>query len=523
MELIPLNSEQHVITFVPKLTAELPFFNLTSYQKNLPSVIKFRGIDEAGHPINWEVYQNTNREIGSPRSDAHRVWYQLVKPAADKCRREDGTLPQIIPLGRIRECLRKVGWSAGGHQERKLIRSLNQIGAAWCVADLWIPTNETDERGKPKYVQVKGRFSRLSVYAIGERHVSEEELINLTFAFDLEDVLYIKLDPLEATMQQAADQRLYDNEYWFSVDPAARRWYELMAPKIFGTVKNHAPFCEIRYSWYIQHHHTLKRFYERRRVVEQMNRLIADHLESEYIKAVEYRVVKEPDQELDYIVRYYPGEGAHQSIQRVQTHLRQRRTSWNATSPVLRQRRRNHNEIANPPLFNPFALSVATAHHVDLISRLIVQFGVFPTKAYELSIARPETVMSQLEAWTFRSVEPNNRAGWIIQAIENNYELPKAYLQQRRKQQGSAERYAIDERIRSCLMCDDRGFRHVQTPQYPNGAMRECTHDQNIEKQYQDMSLAIRHGSSSPDAQNSPTRGKTSPNEKGPAEDSTSP
>jgi hypothetical protein len=247
VELIPLNSDQHVVTFVPRLITELPFFNLTSYQKNLPSVIKFAGLDDAGHPINWEVYQNTNKEIGAPRADAHRVWYQLVKPAADQVRRVDGTIPDIVPLGKIRECLRRVGWTAGGHQERKLIRCLNQIGAAWCVADLWIPTRESDEHGKPKFIQVKGRFSRLSVYAIGERHVREEDLVNISFDFDLDDILYIKLDPLEARLQQGSDQRVYDNQYWFSVDPAARRWYELMAPKIFGTVKNKAPACpEIR-------------------------------------------------------------------------------------------------------------------------------------------------------------------------------------------------------------------------------------------------------------------------------------
>ena len=70
-----------------------------------------------------------------------------------------------------------------------------------------------------------------------------------------------------------------------------------MAAKIFGVVTNNGQFCEIRYSWYIKHHHTLKRQYQRFRVVEQMNRVVKDHIESGYLGKVEYRVVKEPDRD----------------------------------------------------------------------------------------------------------------------------------------------------------------------------------------------------------------------------------
>src|SRR5947209_11194098 len=138
-----------------------------------------------------------------------------------------------MTLGRVRECLRMSGFTSGGHQEGKLIKALNQIGAAWCVADLWIPTKEVDDAGRPKFLQIKGRFSRMSVYAIGEHHLTEEELAQSKFDFDLKDVLYIRLDPLEAKLQQLQDRRILDNQYLFSLSPAGRRWYELMAAKIF--------------------------------------------------------------------------------------------------------------------------------------------------------------------------------------------------------------------------------------------------------------------------------------------------
>lgn len=74
----------------------------------------------------------------------------------------------------------------------------------------------------------------MSVYAIGEHHLIEEELARKTFDFDLEDVLYIRLDPLEAKLRQLQDRRILDNQYLFSVNPAGRRWYELMAAKNNG-------------------------------------------------------------------------------------------------------------------------------------------------------------------------------------------------------------------------------------------------------------------------------------------------
>ena len=67
-ELIPLKAEQHLVTFVPKLSTDLPFFNLTSSRKNLPKVINYEGIDEAGHPIRWGVFQNASKEVGRTRN-----------------------------------------------------------------------------------------------------------------------------------------------------------------------------------------------------------------------------------------------------------------------------------------------------------------------------------------------------------------------------------------------------------------------------------------------------------------------
>jgi hypothetical protein len=480
VELIPLNSDQHVITFIPKLTAELPFFNLTSYKRDLTNPIKFEGIDEAGHPINWQVFPNSNKEIGAPGVEAHRVWYLLIKPAIDEARFMTGKIPQVIPLGKVRECLRKAGFTAGGHQEHKLIKCLNQIGAAWCVADLWIPTKEVDEAGKPKYIQVKGRFSRMSVYAIGEHHLTEKELNTAQFEYDLEDIIYLKLDPLEAILQEAQDQRVYDNEYLFSVNPSARRWYELLAPKIFGTVKNKAPFCEIRYSWYLKHHHTLKRFYNRKMVVKQMEQVIKDHLEADYISKVEYRPIKEPNQELDFIIRYYPGEGAKESIARIQGHIYRRRKTKqlaeDSTEAPSQAEQGSATLDAGTAMLT--LITADDAENQQLLEQLVMSFGITAVKALELIRTNRQATKEQLAYWPHRAVTlKGNKAGWMIKAIESGYGAPEGYgeaLAEKMRQEQNAAKKSV---VESCDICDERGFRMVKNEKYPTGAMRQCSHD----------------------------------------------
>ncbi|MEN3325631.1 MAG: hypothetical protein V7638_438 [Acidobacteriota bacterium] len=512
-ELLPLKSEQHTLTFVPRLSLELPFFNLTLRKKDTPHVIKYAGRDNAGHPMRWEVYQDTSNEIGAPAVEAHEAWYLLVKPSIDSMRRPDGTISEFIPLGGLRECLRKVGWSEGGFQARELIKALTQISFAGCVADLWVPTGEQDTEGKQKFLQIKGRFSRMSVYAIGEHHLTEEELAQSKFDFELEDVLYIRLDPLEAKLQQLQDRRILDNQYMFSLSPAARRWYELMAAKIFGVVINKGKFCEVRYSWYVQHHHTLKRQHQRFRVVEQMKRIVRDHMESGYIAKVEYRALKEPDQEIDYIIRYYPGAGATTSMDRIQSQLRKRKLP---RRPLGFTQHKHQDEPSVPATsIDQLSLSIVTADHQRLMTELIFKFGIGASRSYDLVMSRKQAVQFQLEVWRFRQVAPRNRGGWMIQAIENNYEAPTSYFEHVDKQRERVTITAAQAAIRECAFCDDNGFRYIRNSTYPQGAMRQCTHDTTIESEH------TANGPTSlisPDAQNLPISGLNLEDEKRPAE-----
>jgi hypothetical protein len=318
-ELAALTPEQHAITTVPKFTTDLPFFYLTNKKKLLKQDIHYEGVDPSGKPIRWEVTPNRSPKIGVPGIEAHTIWNRLLKPVMDVYLSSTGEIPEILPLGGIRECLRIVGWKEGGWEARGLLQGLMQIGQSTCDADFFLPTRQNDSVGKPLFKPVKAIFNRFTIWKIGSTHISEEELAtgNFKFDFDLNDTLYLQLHKLERDIQSSQDRRYLDNQYMFSVGAAARRWYELMAGKIFGVVKNKGKHCEILYSWYVKHHHTLERQTTHKRIVEQMNRIVSDHLVSGFISHVEYQRIKEPGKEIDFLIRYHPGKEAKESIGRV--------------------------------------------------------------------------------------------------------------------------------------------------------------------------------------------------------------
>lgn len=337
-ELVPLTVDQHEISLVGKTTTDLPFFYLTKRKERLSKPIVFEGTDSEGRPMRWAA--TPNNAIGSPAIDAHEAWTRLIKPTWEAYRTPDDRLPSILPLGGVRECLRVVGWGTGGWEGRRLLTALNQIGATWCAADFWIPTREKRADGKPTFRAIKGNFSRLTIFAIGNKHLTDDELRDgqFSFDFDLEDTIYLQFHPLEVAIQESQPQRYLDNRYMFSVGPAARRWYELMAAKMFGVVKNGGAYCEVLYSWYVTHHHTLNRRTTRRRITQQINEIVREHLDSKFISKVEFRAIKERGKEIDFLIRFYPGRAAKESIARVLSSISRKRFPTGESYRLSRRR-----------------------------------------------------------------------------------------------------------------------------------------------------------------------------------------
>src|SRR5690349_5970548 len=156
----PSSADQHAVTPVPKFTTELPFFYLTKQKHLLAKDIHYEGHDAYGNPIRWEVIPNRSPKIGVPTIEAHSIFTRLVKPMIELSRRPDGQIPEIVPLGGIRESLRAIGWEEGGWEARRLLQGLMQIGQATCDFDFLLPIGEVDANGKPLFKAIKGIFNR---------------------------------------------------------------------------------------------------------------------------------------------------------------------------------------------------------------------------------------------------------------------------------------------------------------------------------------------------------------------------
>jgi hypothetical protein len=111
---------------------------------------------------------------------------------------------------------------------------------------------------------------------------------------------------------------------------------------------------------------------------------------------------------------------------------------------------------------------------------------VTETKARELVKTRRAATEEQIAAFPYREAgqERKNVAGWLIAAIEGNYDLPEAYLEAKAKAQevkrGQEKRQAVE----TCQLCDKQGRRFIKSERYPSGAMKPCSHDPEIEAKY---------------------------------------
>ncbi len=484
--LVPLKPKQHPVTNLPKFTTELPFFYLTKQLELLTQVINFRGEDLEGRPISWKVTPNIHPSIGAPGIKAHEVWVKLIKPALDEARqRNREELPSVIPLGSVRECLRLLGWGIGGWEQERFLQCIRQTVGALCEADFWLPTAETDDEGKPLLRRIKGSFSRMTLYAIGSAHVTQEELQSgkFSFDFDLEDTVYIQLHPLEVEIQRNQHQRPVDNEYLFSVSPAARRWYELVAPSIFGVTNNaRGPgFCEVRYSWYIERHHTLTKQTERWRVAQQMNKLIKDHKTFGYVTKVDYIEERAKSGEVDFIIRYWPGEGAKESTKRIR---RRRVKHWKQLElplPTIEESRRPPH--ASPAA--PAALPGELSPEQESFLLTLTAKGVTEAEARRLVTSRLEACRLKIPALEHlpESQGKTNRGGNVRAFIErDDWQLPPSYLEARAKAEEAAKGQARRDQIAACSLCDASGFRMVVNGK-SSGAKR-CSHNAEIEAGY---------------------------------------
>ncbi len=124
----------------------------------------------------------------------------------------------------------------------------------------------------------------------------------------------------------------------------------------------------------------------------------------------------------------------------------------------------------------------------EVFDRLLKEFDVAGPKALELvrNFAL-EKIKAQVESFSYRREKVENMSGFIIRAIESDYSLPEGYTELLKKKERSVAEKARKAAIDACQLCDDSGQRNVKSEMDAfYGVMHDCTHDPEVEKQFED-------------------------------------
>lgn len=187
-------------------------------------------------------------------------------------------------------------------------------------------------------------------------------------------------------------------------------------------------------------------------------------------------------QEKQYISRWKVEQNASQEYFKVifyhgEKFYRDRALRLGQTEPEILQEEKNALPVTKAlpfeePSHNKKLIPMLTAEQEGLINKLMQDFKLMREKAEQLVREHETATKEQLNAWSYREITPSNLAGWMIKAIEDNYQLPQAYLDSKT---ASANKVAAKSRhaaIADCPYCkNSSGMRFTI-----KGA-RPCTHD----------------------------------------------
>jgi len=396
----------------------------------------------------WEVTYNS--KYGQPGPLAYKVDSLVINR---KIEESGKPVPALIKLGSLKEICNQLG--LGPTRDTNRVRNaLRQNASAFVTARISYKQTDGTER------TVEADFNRYSVVCTGETMPDGTKA----------DSVYLVLNNIYSQILNSAQTRPLDYDYLKELPPAPQRFYELLSFQMYAAIKYRHPHAKLLYSEYCTYA-PQTRYFDYDHVKKQMYKVHRPHIESGYIEKVSFEEIRNDDGSLDWMMLFKPGPKARGEHLASQKKLRLSRGS-------------NKREQLPPP--DPTPMLAADLEAESLISRLKV-FGVGEERARALVKSHREAAEAQIAAYPYREVgKPRkNAAGWLIAAIEGNYTLPVAYLEEQEKKRQASKAKEQESAVEDCRLCDERGWRRVRTPEYPNGAMKRCSHEPDIEAKYQ--------------------------------------
>ena len=235
--------------------------------------------------VQWRVDYNLN--VGRPGQLAYRLDTWVIKRRLSELRRP---ISRLVRIGDLRRIARELNHGGDTNAVRK---AFNQNAATFIRAKITYRTKEGDEE------TLEGYFNRYNVFYRGHALPSGQRA----------ETVYISLNDPYYGLLNKSNIRPLDFAYLRQLTPAAQRFYELISPKFYATIKNKYSTAWVRYLDYCQYA-VQKPQSSRSRMQAQMAAVHRPHWRSGYIASVNYRLSPQNDGLLDWIIVYTPGPRA---------------------------------------------------------------------------------------------------------------------------------------------------------------------------------------------------------------------
>jgi hypothetical protein len=450
MELEPQDGDLYPLT---PIRVETAFSRYPVHQlaKKARIQIEIEERDETGElRAQWEVSYNTR--FGQPGQLAYKVDTIVVNRRIDEAGRP---LPKVIRLGSLRDICRELNVNEG-QATRQIKRALHQNASAYINAQVTYTATDRTER----YIEFGA--TRYDVVFTGKKLPDGRRA----------DAVYIILHDLYRELLDGVQKRPLDYDYLKELPPAAQRCYELLSFQVYAALKHERPRARLLYSEYCTYAPQV-RYFDYEHVKKQMYKVHVAHRKSDYIAAIEFRETTDRAGQPDWEMLYTPGRRAKAEF-RAFAQPKKRLPIKTVIDLKLEEATPARPDNVLPPDTN------------QLVEQLL-QFGVAEAKARELVKRHRAAAEAQVEAYPYRDggKPKQNAAGWLIAAIEQNYTLPVAYLEEQEKKRRAVKTSATKTAADTCTLCDQNGWRRIRTAEHPKGAMKRCSHDPKVEAKYQ--------------------------------------
>jgi hypothetical protein len=383
----------------------------------------------------WEV--DYPKKAGQPGPLAYKVDTLIVNRRIDE---ERPKIPKVIKLGSLSEICRELSIRVSGGNTNELKKAIHQNASAYITAKISYKGTDGTEQA------IEAGFSRYSVIFTGERFPDGRKA----------NAVYLILNDVYLKVLNEVQTRPLDYDYLRDLPPAAQRFYELIGFQIYAVLKHERPRARLLYSDFCTRA-PQTRYHDWEHVRKQMYKVHAPHLKSGYLAKVEFQAVQGEGGEQDWLMLYTPGNKAT--------------AEFRAFAKTRKRLTAKSNERIQPPEAVPVQKSDSVSVEDNLLIEQLLKFGVSGTKARDLINNHREAAEAQIAAYPYREAgkPKKNAAGWLIAAIEGNYTLPIAYLEEKEKKQKTEKFKERRSEIESCSYCDRNGWRRVRTPKYPDG------------------------------------------------------